>query len=220
MRLRGKAKAILLLLLAVMITGGVAGVSRLHAEESTGYYLGPEDVISVEVWGHPDLQLREATVLPDGSVFVPLVGKVNVTGKTVEEVTAMLEEEFSRLLVDPRVIVTVVKPKAIRVTVTGQVNRPGIYELKPGSGVGEAIAMAGGPTQRAELGKVLVSSRETGKEIKVKMGRRYHFSNEPGKDLELADGDRVFVPETWVPDSEKVYRYLTILSLIIGFVNL
>jgi hypothetical protein len=52
------------------------------------------------------------------------------------------------------------------------------------------------------------------------MGRRYHFANEPGKDLELADGDRVFVPETWVPDSEKVYRYLTILSLIIGFMNL
>jgi len=215
-----RVKAILLLLLTVMITGEIPGVFRLHAEEPTGYYLGPEDVISIEVWGHPDLELREATVLPDGTVFVPLVGKVDVTGKTVEEVTALLEEEFSRLLVDPRVIVTVVKPKTIQVTVTGQVNRPGIYELKPGSSVSEAIAMAGGPTQRAELRKVLVSSRETGKEIKVKVGRRYHFSNEPGSDLELADGDRVFVPETWVPDSEKVYRYLTILSLIIGFMNL
>ncbi|NLZ44642.1 MAG: polysaccharide export protein [Clostridia bacterium] len=215
-----RVKAILLLLLTVMITGEIPGVFRLHAEEPTGYYLGPEDVISIEVWGHPDLELREATVLPDGTVFVPLVGKVDVTGKTVEEVTALLEEEFSRLLVDPRVIVTVVKPKTIQVTVTGQVNRPGIYELKPGSSVSEAIAMAGGPTQRAELRKVLVSSRETGKEIKVKVGRRYHFSNEPGSDLELADGDRVFVPETWIPDSEKVYRYLTIISLLIGFATL
>ena len=215
-----RVKAILLLLLTVMITGEIPGVFRLHAEEPTGYYLGPEDVISIEVWGHPDLELREATVLPDGTVFVPLVGKVDVTGKTVEEVTALLEEEFSRLLVDPRVIVTVVKPKTIQVTVTGQVNRPGIYELKPGSSVSEAIAMAGGPTQRAELRKVLVSSRETGKEIKVKVGRRYHFSNEPGSDLELADGDRVFAPETWIPDSEKVYRYLTIISLLIGFATL
>ncbi|NLY88285.1 MAG: polysaccharide export protein [Firmicutes bacterium] len=220
MRLTGKVKIILLMLLAVVITGDIFGVFRLHAEEAAGYHLGPEDVISVEVWGHPDLQLREATVLPDGSIFVPLVGKVDVAGKTVEEVTRMLEADFSQLLVDPRVIVTVVKPKTIRVTVTGQVNRPGVYDLKPGSGVGEAIAMAGGPTQRAELGKVLVSSRETGEEIKVKVGRRYHFSNEPGSDLELADGDRVFVPETWVPDSEKVYRYLTILSLLIGFANL
>lgn len=219
MKMKGKAKIILLLLLAVAITGDLIGVFRLHAGETAGYRLGPGDVISIEVWGHSDLQLSQVTVLPDGSVFVPLVGRVTVAGKTVEEVAGMLEEEFSRLVVDPQVIVTVVRPKTIRVTVTGQVNRPGVYDLEPGSGVGEAIAMAGGPTRRAELGRVLVSSRETGKEIRVKVGRRYHLSSKPENDLELADGDRVFVPETWIPDSERVYRYLTIISLILGFID-
>ena len=221
MRLTGRANIVFVFVFVIVIAilGGL-GISRVHAEETTGYELGPEDVITVEVWGHADLHLREATILPDGSVFIPMVGKVTVTGKTVEEVTTLLEEEYSRLLVDPRVIVTVVTPRMVRVTVSGQVNRPGVYQLKPGSGAGEAIAMAGGPTQRAELGKILVSSRETGEETKVKLGRRYHFSNEPENDLELADGDRVFVPETWVPDSEKVYRYLTIISVLLGIANL
>lgn len=275
--------------------------------EAAEYILGPGDVIAVDVWGHPDLQIRTATVLPDGSISFPLVGKITVAGKTVEEVQKSIEDELSFQLVSPKVTVTVVEVRKIFVTITGQVNRPGIYEMTPGSHAADAVTTAGGPTDRAELGKVIVSSAdgreefqvelgegynfhsraavgpkledgmtvfvpertrlikikvlgrvnrpgvyeveegalavdavataggptsraelgkvvifssESGLETEVNLGKRDRFHNEPELGPVLTDGDTVFVPETKIPDPEKVYRYLTIITAVIGILSL
>ena len=79
-----------------------------------------------------------------------MAGSVHVTGRTLQEVAQGLTQALKARLVDPEVSVSLVTPRVQRVFVLGAVARPGVYELKPGWRVTEALASAGGLTARPE----------------------------------------------------------------------
>jgi polysaccharide export outer membrane protein len=114
------------------------------------YVLGPEDVIEVVIYGQPDLS-RTVAILPDGTISLPLVGIVRAAGLTIEELTRRLTEAYAVYLKHPQVSVVVREFRRIRVSVIGQVTRPGTYELRPGATVLDALSAAGGLTDRASL---------------------------------------------------------------------
>ena len=134
-----------LLLLAML---GAASASVALGED---YVLGPEDVLTVTVMRHPEMSAESVAVTADGKIHLPVVGEVQVAGMTVEQVRRVITEGLSQRLVSPEVTVAVKQARTETVFVLGAVSSPGVYELKPGWRVTEALAAAGGLTTRPEL---------------------------------------------------------------------
>ena len=100
------------------------------------------------------------TVRPDGKVSLPLVGEVEVAGRT----PAAVEEEISQRLaayVAAPVVLIVEEIKSVQVTVLGEVRSPGRYPLQQKLTVLDIIALAGGFTEFADRDKVIVLRRES-----------------------------------------------------------
>lgn len=114
------------------------------------YVLGPGDVLEVSVWGYADLT-RVAVVRPDGRVSLPLVGSIAASGLSVERLTGLLTKAYAGYIVDPQVTVIIKEFRKIRLSVLGQVARPGTYELNPGARILDLLSFAGGVTEVAAL---------------------------------------------------------------------
>ncbi len=120
------------------------------------YRIGPNDLINVKVFRVEDLD-REVRVDNRGQVSLPLIGNVDAAGSTARELQARIEAAYlSRFLQDPQVSVFVTDFASRRVTVEGAVASPGIYPIATQLSLLQAIALAQGPTNVADEGKVLV----------------------------------------------------------------
>ncbi|MDI6773347.1 MAG: polysaccharide biosynthesis/export family protein [bacterium] len=120
------------------------------------YILGLEDVVEVSVYGNDDLS-RVVTVRPDGMISLPLVGEIRAAGLTPEQLRERLVPLYARFIRNPQVAVIVREFRRVRVTVLGQVMRPGVHELRLGASVLDALASAGVLTEAAGLGEVRLS---------------------------------------------------------------
>ena len=106
-----------------------------------------------------DLESR-LRIAKDGTSIFPLLGTVNLGGKTVEQATAYVRELLTKdYLVNPQVTITVLEYAKRRFTVLGQVQKPGSYEIPSEESVNllEAVAIAGGFTRLSNTGKITVS---------------------------------------------------------------
>jgi polysaccharide export outer membrane protein len=117
------------------------------------YLLGPEDILEVTVWGYPDMT-RVVTVRPDGQVAVPLAGTVPAAGRSVERLTQDVTRAYAKYIINPQVTVIVKEFRKIRISVLGQVTKPGAYTLPPGARVLDAISASSGVTDNAALTQV------------------------------------------------------------------
>lgn len=133
----------------------LAILPRAVAVETGEYTIQPEDVLTVSVDGHDDLQ-REVVVLNDGHFDYPMAGRVDVAGKTPRQAAAALSVALKGQIVDPDVTVSVRQPALRRVYVSGLVGKAGSYDLKPGWRVSHLLAEAGGFTGRIESAKATV----------------------------------------------------------------
>jgi polysaccharide biosynthesis/export protein len=119
------------------------------------YLIGPQDVLDIIVWGHSDLTIpaggqRPASeaghrVAPDGTIYYPHVGVIEVVGRTTHEVRRDLTKRLARYIKEPQLDVRIVAFNSQRITVSGEVVKPGIIPVtdRPLS-LMEAIDRAGG----------------------------------------------------------------------------
>ncbi len=193
-----------LVLIAALLLCGV-----VTATAGQPYRLGPGDELQISVWGHEDLQ-AEVVVLPDGTIFFPLVNQVKLAGLTIMEAQQLLTEELAVYVKDPVVSLIVKKERTIEVKVLGEVAKPGIYRLKPGSLIMDDIAAAGGPTRRAELRKVGVfDANGPTPKVEVRIGKRNRiYKNALTVGPALAEGDTIYVPETLAPNWPLIFSYI------------
>lgn len=123
----------------------------------TPYRINPGDELEVYVWGEERLQ-REIRVLPDGTIAMPLVGQVNAQGLLPEQ----LQDAISKRLASqyrgtvPQVTVSVRNPSGLQFSVVGKVKSPGSFT--PGRYVNllEALSLAGGPAEFANLDNISI----------------------------------------------------------------
>jgi polysaccharide biosynthesis/export protein len=170
------------------------------------YTLGPDDVLRITVYDHPDLS-HEVTVAPDGSLTYPLIGKFRAAGLNVEA----LEQQLVRSLADgyvvnPQVAVTVTRYRGRHVYVIGAVQNPGVYPLQHNATLLEFISQAGGVTPEAGWSVVLVRAGESANDsgsltpAGQKNATALHidldklFAGQLPQPIHLASGDTIYVP--------------------------
>ena len=141
-----------MLLVASVFTYGQAGPASAPAGD---YALGPEDVVQVWVWKEPDLSTT-VMVRPDGRVSLPLVGEIDARGKTVIALQAEVRKGLETYISNPVVTVIVKEVNYPKFSVLGEVRKPDVYKMRQKITVLDAIALAGGFTEYANRGKVIV----------------------------------------------------------------
>jgi polysaccharide export outer membrane protein len=133
----------------------------------TPYRINPGDQLQILVWGDERLQ-RSVLVLPDGTFAFPLVGQVNAAGRLPSDIerviTAGLQPQYKGPV--PQVTVSVEKASGYQFSVIGKVRNPGTFT--PGRYVNalEALAIAGGPAEFANMGGARVI-RKSGEQLFV-----------------------------------------------------
>jgi polysaccharide export outer membrane protein len=199
------------LLMTVCLVVGRAQVGAPQPEPARqapqdDYIIGSQDVLNITVWENADLT-GKFTVQPDGSITLPLVGRVKAAGLSLrgfeKGLTAALADGFLR---DPRVVVALDQFRGQRVFIFGAVSSPGPYALQEGQTLIEALVRAGyaaasqvvivrpkhpsGPTLPEDAGDaevIRVNLRELEKDVE-------HGSL--ARNIPLRDGDTIFIPRT------------------------
>jgi polysaccharide export outer membrane protein len=93
------------------------------------YILGPNDILSLQVFGFPELTHEQLKIQPDGQLMLDLLGPVKVAGLTSSELYELIRERYSKYLKEPKITLNIVQTKPIIVYITGAVMNPGIYEV-------------------------------------------------------------------------------------------
>jgi polysaccharide export outer membrane protein len=156
-------------------------------------------VIECSVYGEEDLHTR-ARLGADGFVLLPLIGSLDLNGKTVAEANELIQKKYADGFVkDPHVLLSVIEYRKNTFRIIGQVNRPGIYEIPEGTHmtVVDAVLLAGGFTRIADQNGVRVKRTVNGKSqiFKVKAGAMADSANVPEFDVE--PDDVITVKESW-----------------------
>jgi polysaccharide biosynthesis/export protein len=210
-----------LLAIVYFLAPGVAAaqnaVDRTQSTAVANYVVQPGDVLSVMIWGWPtpsDKQEGRFPVESNGRVYLPVVGAVDVAGKSAERVQSDLRQ---RLAAEQNQAVIVIEP-LFAVAVNGEVRQPNVYDFRPGQTAFDAIARAGGYTSDADRMKVLL----------VRDGGSQMMSAETANELaaqlaatQLKSGDRLLVHprkrvavSTWLNVIQTAVAAVTLYTLI------
>jgi len=157
------------------------------------YRIGKEDVVSVEVWKDPALSAK-VPVRPDGKISLPMIGDIVAEGRTAKELQAEVQHKLTPVVNEPVVTVMVSEINAAKFFVLGEVAHAGAYPVRGNMNVLQAIALAGGPTEYANRGGIVVIRHgDDGKEARYNVNYREVVSGK-AQAIQLAPGDTVFVP--------------------------
>jgi polysaccharide biosynthesis/export protein len=121
----------------------------------TEYVIGPEDVLDIAVWDNATIT-RTVPVRPDGKISLPLLNDVHAAGLTPLQLRETLAQKLVEYIPSPAVSVIVREIHSFKVAVIGQVKTPGRYEIKDRATVLDLLAMAGGLTEYAQRGGIVV----------------------------------------------------------------
>ncbi len=131
---------------------------------SPDYRIGPEDVLKINVFDVPDLN-ETVRVANDGTIAMPLLGRVEASGLTADQLRDKLETALGKnLLQNPQVSVFVQQFHARPVSIVGAVERPGLYQITGPRSLIEMLSLAGGLARRnvAAAGKSVYVTRPGG----------------------------------------------------------
>ncbi|WP_310483603.1 SLBB domain-containing protein [Chamaesiphon sp. VAR_48_metabat_403] len=161
------------------------------------YTLGAGDRLRIDIFNVPEYS-GEFFVLGDGAINLPVVGAIPVQGLTVQKASALLTSYFSRYVKRPIVTISVLAPRPVQFAIAGEVTRSGSYTV-PFSGdnrkfptVSQAIQLAGGTTQTANLRQVQVRRAATGRVAIVNIFDVLQRGN-TSQDITLRDGDTIYI---------------------------
>jgi polysaccharide biosynthesis/export protein len=158
------------------------------------YRIGPEDVLQISVWKNEALS-RTVPVRPDGKVTLPLLNDIDAAGYTPMQFRDLLIQKLSEYMPSPEVSVIVVDPRSFKVSVMGEVPKPGRYELRSRTTILDMIALAGGLSQFAARTKIFVLRPDGA--IQKRLPFNYNKAVSAGGEQEnfyLQAGDIVVVP--------------------------
>lgn len=176
----------------------------MSASGQAPYRLQPGDTIEVSVFQEPDLG-RQVLVGPDGRISFPLVGQVRVGGQTVGSIENTLKQRldaYYKEALDVTVLLVGTKEALEEdeliptVYITGEVARPGAFEIKNRTTVLQALALSGGLSPYAAKKRILVRRNIDGEDVVFPFDYTVAEKGLPvASDIGLRHGDVIIVPE-------------------------
>lgn len=178
------------------------------------YRLGPEDVISVHVFGQDRYSRAGITVPPSGRISLALIpGGVFVNGKTVDEVAEIIKKRYDEYIIDPQVTVSLEKGLSYRYAVVGDVGQPGIRIMNRRMTVTEALNDAGGVLPTGNKSKVVVLRRQpSGLLAQIPVNVSAIYKGKAPDNTYLVPGDQIVVPGNKLKTLQKIMSFTPILS--------
>jgi len=159
--------------------------------------LGVGDVIAINVWENNNLN-TEATIRPDGTVTMPLVGDIKAGGETPTSLKAKLKTQLQNFvrLQGSEITVSVKQWKSYRFTIQGEVARNGVYTSDQYVTVADALALAGGLSRFAKRNEVVLMRRDSkGKIRQIPLDYEALASGKrPDMNIYVLAGDTIWVP--------------------------
>jgi len=166
-------------------------------DRATSYILAPNDLIEIKVFQEDDLESK-LRVSRNGTITFPLVGQLSVGGKTPQQAARTIRDALARgYLINPQVSVNVLSFTKYRVTVLGQVQKPGTYDFPDREKLTllEAIGLAGGYTRGADPARVVIKRGSGGEESVFRVNAKT-MANDGRGSFEILPGDIVTIAES------------------------
>jgi polysaccharide export outer membrane protein len=195
--------------------------SSASAEPGGEYQLGAGDLLRINVFGYPDMS-ADVRVDEAGSITYAYVGQLKVGGHSARDVETLVAQKLVNggFIRSPQVSVLVADYRSQRVSVMGQVARPGPYPLRKASSVIDLLAEAGGvinPTAADEATLL----RTDGSKISIDLYEL--FNGNPSQNIPVIAGDTIYVPkaaqfyiygEVQRPGTYRLERNMTVSQAI------
>lgn len=176
-------------------------------ERNPRYKVQRSDVLNLTFPLTPEFN-EKAMVQPDGYISLQGTESICVLGLTVPEVTRAIKNAYAKVLHDPVIQVDLTEFQKPYFIVTGQVGKPGQYDLRSDITVAEAIGIAGGFLPTAKTQVYLYHRDSTGwveaKELKMK---DFLHGKNVSEDADMRPGDMIFVPEKTITKIRKYIPY-------------
>jgi polysaccharide export outer membrane protein len=161
--------------------------------------LGVGDVVAINVWDQKELN-TDATIRPDGTITIPLVGDLRAAGETPTALKDKIKAQLAnyvKLGAGNEITVAVKAWRSYRFTIQGEVGKPGVYSSDQYVNVGEAIAMAGGLTRFARRDEIrlLRTDTKTGNVRQIPLDYdAFASGRRPDMNIWVLPGDYLYVP--------------------------
>jgi protein involved in polysaccharide export with SLBB domain len=164
-----------------------------NAPVPPNYLIGPGDTLELKVWAANREQVNQAlTVSPEGHIVVPQLGRLTLSGRTLEQLRQTLSEGYRRFYADPMVTLVLSEQRVIDVYVTGDAVRPGKYSLTGMATLFTALFAAGGPAPIGSYREVRLL--RLGQPVVVVDLYDYLLRGQREADPLLQPGDSIFIP--------------------------
>ncbi|MFB3814507.1 MAG: polysaccharide biosynthesis/export family protein [Terriglobales bacterium] len=188
----------------------VASNDPVLATRYPRYEVQPGDVIDVVFAFTPEFN-QQVTTQPDGYITLNQIGDVYVRGKTIPQLTEEITRSYSRFLHLPKIALLLKEFEKPHFVVDGQVMKPGKYDLRADTTVTEAVAIAGGLTDKAKTGQVLLFRKVSSDWVEVnKLSLKRIYDGELREDVHLRPGDMLLIPRSKI---SKIKAFLPTYSL-------
>jgi polysaccharide export outer membrane protein len=184
----------------------------------TTYRLGPEDVISVDIFNQPRYSKAGIVVPPTGKISYPLIPEgVFVAGKTTEQIQDEITKRLDEYIIEPKVTVSLDKAVSATYSIVGDVAQPGVRTMTRRYSITEALAMAGGVLNTGDKSKVVILRQQADGNVRPIFVNVKNIERGRAKEMAfLVPGDQVIVPGNTL----KKWKSLMDLIPVINFARI
>lgn len=132
-------------------------IARSESGELLPFKLGADDQVSIKVFGSEEASVQQARIDKSGRLSIPIAGVINAGGLSLEEIESQIETRLrANYFRDPQVSVNLLEVESAKLTVDGQVGKPGLHPVVPNMTLIQAVASAEGTTEMAKLSEVVI----------------------------------------------------------------
>lgn len=180
----------------------------------TTYRLGPDDVISVTVFGQDRYSRQGIKIGPSGRITLALIPDgIFVNGKTVDQVAELIKKRYDEFIINPQVSVSLDQAGSYRYSVVGDVGQPGIRLMTRRLSVSEAIAEAGGVLQTGNRKKIVVLRKQpNGSLAQIPVNLSAIYRGQEPDSVYLVPGDQVIVPGNTLKKLQTIMGFTQVLT--------
>lgn len=178
------------------------------------YRLGPEDVISINVFNQDRYSKQGVKIPPSGRIYLALIPEgIFVNGKTPDQVAELIKKRYDEFIIDPQVSVSLDQAGSYRYSVVGDVVQPGIRLMTRRLSVSEAVSEAGGVLQTGNRSKIVVLRKQPDGTLRpIPVNLTAIYKGQTPDSVYLVPGDQVIVPGNKLKKLQTIMGFTQVLT--------